>query len=78
MQYTVYIHFSHTGCLPEDAPEGGTMRSIWSGVLMAGLLLVLWGVFEARRSTPSDPTRYYWEDGTPPPTQPTPKPPSRT
>ncbi len=51
------------------------MRWVWSGVLMAGLLLVLWGVFESQQATP-DPTRYYWEDGTPPPTQP-PKPPSR-
>ena len=41
------------------------MRSIWSGVLMMGMLLVLWGVFEARQDTTSDPTRYYGEDGTP-------------
>jgi hypothetical protein len=53
------------------------MRSIWSGVLMVGMLLVLWGVFEASRGTAPGPSRYYGEDGTPFPPTATPKPPSR-
>ncbi len=49
------------------------MRWIWSGVLMTGLLLVLWGAFEAggqsgtageTSGTPGT-VRYYGEDGTP-------------
>lgn len=54
------------------------MRWIWSGVLMTGLLLVLWGAFEASGQTGTagtpDTTRYYGEDGTPLPMPwPTPK-----
>jgi len=53
------------------------MRSIWGGVLMVGMLLVLWGVFEANRGPAPDQTRCYGEDGTPFPPTATPKPPSR-
>jgi hypothetical protein len=45
------------------------MRWIWSGVLMVGMLLILWGVFEARQDVPSNPT-VYGEDGTPVPPPP--------
>ncbi len=51
------------------------MRWIWSGLLMAGMLLVLWNVLEARQAPTPDPTRYY-EDGTGFPPTPTPKPPA--
>lgn len=57
------------------------MRLILSGVLMTGLLLVLWGVFDAGRAGASgtpDNTRCYGEDGTPVPPPPLPpRPPSR-
>jgi hypothetical protein len=50
------------------------MRWIWSGVLTAGLLLVLWGVFEAGGPSgatgTSDTVRCYGEDGTPVPPPP--------
>lgn len=50
------------------------MRWIWSGVLTTGLLLVLWGVFEAGGQSgttgTSDPVRYCGEDGTPVPPPP--------
>jgi hypothetical protein len=50
------------------------MRWIWSGVLMTGLLLVLWGAFEAGQTETSDPIHAYGEDGTPLPMPwPTPK-----
>ena len=58
------------------------MRLMLSGVLMTGLLLVLWGVFEAGGQSGTtgspDTVRYYGEDGTPVPPPPLPpKPPSR-
>jgi hypothetical protein len=47
------------------------MRWIWSGVLMAGLLLILWGVVDTGSSYSSakggSPRAY--EDGTPIPPQ---------
>jgi len=47
------------------------MRWIWSGFLVMGMLLVLWGVFEAPQDMTADPTtRYYGEDGTPVPPPP--------
>ncbi len=53
------------------------MRFVWTGVLMMGMLMILWGVFEARQGdVTSDPMRYYGEDGTPlPPPNPPPPPP---
>ncbi len=54
------------------------MRWIWSGVLLIGMLLILWGVFETSQGMAPDPTRYYGEDGTPLPPPDPPKPPSRT
>ena len=54
------------------------MRWVWSGVLMAGLLLILWDVFDSRESTTPDATRYYGEDGTPLPPPYPPGPPDRS
>lgn len=50
------------------------MRWIWSGVLMAGLLLVLWSVFDKPQTVTPEPVQTCGEDGTPLPMPwPTPK-----
>jgi hypothetical protein len=46
------------------------MRWIWSGLLMTGLLLVLWGVFDTPQAATPDPMRTCGEDGTPVPPPP--------